>query len=353
MPKVIKHFLKTVLLIFVALTLNLLALPQPTYAEGCNIFQTDPQQEWHTGIKTINSITIGTGALAQGQTYSVYSPQISPDNPIGEGVSGDGKSITFSLHTKDHEKILLKEGSHELFLKEKGGTRREMCQANYKVNPYESGLFCEVRTDKKGYKPGENIKVEGEFWKYKADNPDEKIIVPEIITITLYDAGGKEVTRITTGSGKTGFSKDFTAGGISNPDGENWKIIVGKWGDKDSDYCSSGVWISATGSPPPGGGGPSGKNPCEGRVCKTALGDIPTDPAEFAKRILEIAVGLGGGLALILMVVGAIKVLTSTGDQQKLNAGRDMIVAAVAGLLFIIFSVMILRFIGVHILIGF
>lgn len=109
--------------------------------------------------------------------------------------------------------------------------------------------------------------------------------------------------------------------------------------------------------PPPGA--PS-KNPCidtngDGKVdtCQTALGDIPTRPQDFAQRVLEIAVGLGGGLALILMVIGAIKVLTSTGDQQKLNAGRDMIVAAVAGLLFIIFSVLILRFIGFNVIFGF
>ena len=34
-------------------------------------------------------------------------------------------------------------------------------------------------------------------------------------------------------------------------------------------------------------------------------------------------------------------------DQQRLAGGRDMIVAAIAGLLFLIFSVLILRFIGV------
>lgn len=102
-----------------------------------------------------------------------------------------------------------------------------------------------------------------------------------------------------------------------------------------------------------------GQNPCaelrpDGKSipgdCPTALGDIPTNPKAFAEKILSIAIGLGGGIAFILMVIGSIRVLTSSGDQQKLSAGRDMIVAAIAGLLFIIFSVMILRFIGVEIL---
>lgn len=111
--------------------------------------------------------------------------------------------------------------------------------------------------------------------------------------------------------------------------------------------------------------GGSGKNPCATPVpdpndptktimkptdCPTAIGDIPTDIQGFAARILEIAIGLAGGLALILMVIGSVRVLTSSGDQQKLAAGRDMIVAAVAGLLFLIFSVLILRFIGIQIL---
>lgn len=106
------------------------------------------------------------------------------------------------------------------------------------------------------------------------------------------------------------------------------------------------------------GSGTKGENPCKipdpnnpGKfLCPTALGNIPTDIQGFAGRILAIAIGLAGGLALILMVIGSVRVLTSSGDQQKLAGGRDMIVAAVAGLLFLIFSVLILRFIGIQIL---
>lgn len=98
-----------------------------------------------------------------------------------------------------------------------------------------------------------------------------------------------------------------------------------------------------------------GENPCQPGpdgtpICPTALGDIPANPIKFAERFLQIAIGIGGGIAFILMVLGAIRVLTSSGDQQKLSGGRDMIVAAIAGILFIIFSVMILRFIGIEIL---
>ncbi|MBI2598713.1 hypothetical protein HYW40_00625 [Candidatus Curtissbacteria bacterium] len=102
----------------------------------------------------------------------------------------------------------------------------------------------------------------------------------------------------------------------------------------------------------------SGENPCkdfdgDGKIeCKTAFGDISTDPGAFVTRILAVAIGLAGGIALIFMVIGSIKVLTSSGDQQKLTGGKDMIVAAVSGLLFLILSVLILRFIGNNLLGG-
>lgn len=97
----------------------------------------------------------------------------------------------------------------------------------------------------------------------------------------------------------------------------------------------------------PGGEEPSGSNPCgAGTECPTALGNIPTDPTEFTGRILTIAIGLAGGIALIFMVFGSIKILTSAGDPKKVADGREIIIAAVAGTLFLILSVLILRFIG-------
>ena len=103
---------------------------------------------------------------------------------------------------------------------------------------------------------------------------------------------------------------------------------------------------------PVGDGFGVGSNPCgpSGTVCDTALGPIGTNVGEFAGQILDIGIGLAGGIALILMVIGSVRVLTSSGNQQRLAGGRDMIVAAIAGLLFLIFSILILKFIGVEIL---
>ncbi len=101
------------------------------------------------------------------------------------------------------------------------------------------------------------------------------------------------------------------------------------------------------------GGGSLGNNPCidtngDGKVdtCPTAIGYIPTNLGDFATAVLRIALGISGGIVLILMVIGSIRVMTSSGDPKNVAAGRDMIVAAIAGALFIAFSVMIMQFLG-------
>ena len=101
-------------------------------------------------------------------------------------------------------------------------------------------------------------------------------------------------------------------------------------------------------TPVPAPSGPG--NPCLFGVCKTALGDIPANPRNLAQKIATMGIGLAGGIALILMVIGSIRVLTSSGDQQRLAAGREMIIAALAGLLFLVFAYFILGFLAANVI---
>ena len=82
----------------------------------------------------------------------------------------------------------------------------------------------------------------------------------------------------------------------------------------------------------------------------TALGCIPNDPHESVAWVLSRAVMMGGGIAFLIMLAGGFQIITSSGDPQKLNAGKDTLVSAGVGLLFIIFSVFLLRIIGMEIL---
>ncbi len=86
---------------------------------------------------------------------------------------------------------------------------------------------------------------------------------------------------------------------------------------------------------------------------ETAIGCISTsaDGADsFFASIISIAVGIGGGLALVLMLYGVFIVTTSAGIPDKLNEGREIITSAIAGLIFILLSVFLLNLIGINIL---
>lgn len=82
----------------------------------------------------------------------------------------------------------------------------------------------------------------------------------------------------------------------------------------------------------------------------TAIGCISTRPGDFVTRIVSIAVGVAGGIAFLILVYGGFKIVSSRGDPDALEAGRNVITSAIAGLLFILFSVMILRIAGIDIL---
>jgi len=111
-------------------------------------------------------------------------------------------------------------------------------------------------------------------------------------------------------------------------------------------YAAVADPIMGIGSGSAGSTSSAGYNPCRAG-CETAIGTIPVKIGDFATMLLRIVLGISGGIALILMVIGSIRVMMSSGDPQKMAGGRDMIVAAVAGVLFIAFSVIIMQFLGV------
>ena len=95
----------------------------------------------------------------------------------------------------------------------------------------------------------------------------------------------------------------------------------------------------------------AGGDPCPGgQGIKTAIGCIHTDPAGFVKDFLSFAVGTSGGLAFLMMLLGAFQMLTSAGNPETLQAGRDRFSSAIIGLLIVILAVLFLKIIGVDIL---
>lgn len=82
----------------------------------------------------------------------------------------------------------------------------------------------------------------------------------------------------------------------------------------------------------------------------TAIGSIDPTPQGIAEKIYATGIGIGGGIAFLVMVGGGIKLLTSSGNPEGIKAGWEMIGSAIGGLLFIIFSVFLLEIIGVDVL---
>ena len=89
----------------------------------------------------------------------------------------------------------------------------------------------------------------------------------------------------------------------------------------------------------------------DGESIDTALGCIPVKSTQsFAEWVLRWAIGIAGGIAFILIIVSGFMISTSSGDPKRLQAGRELLTSAIAGLLLVIFAAFVLRLIGVDIL---
>ncbi|MBU0975142.1 pilin [Patescibacteria group bacterium] len=82
----------------------------------------------------------------------------------------------------------------------------------------------------------------------------------------------------------------------------------------------------------------------------TAIGCIKKDPKIIIGKLIEVGLGVGGGFTLITFLAAGFIFSTSQGSPDKVKNAKEMMTASVVGLVFIIFSVSILQFIGWSIL---
>ena len=82
----------------------------------------------------------------------------------------------------------------------------------------------------------------------------------------------------------------------------------------------------------------------------TAFGIIDTNPETFIVNIFAILLSAAGGIALFLIIRSGYTIMTSQGKPDQIQNGRDQLIAAIVGLIFFIFSFVILQVIGVDIL---
>lgn len=83
----------------------------------------------------------------------------------------------------------------------------------------------------------------------------------------------------------------------------------------------------------------------------TAIGCIPANGiSPFLIFIVPWSIGVGGGLAFLLIIYAGFLISTAAGNPGQVRAGQELLAAAIAGLLMVILSVFLVRFIGQDIL---
>ncbi len=143
---------------------------------------------------------------------------------------------------------------------------------------------------------------------------------------------------------------------LSCVDGSGNPIFTGTGSCKAATNTNAAqAYVSITPPPPPcaitvspnatttaGTGGCTGVN--------TAFGLWSTDPAGFVKSLFSVLMSIAGGVAMLIIIFAGYTMIASQGDPEKIQGAREQITAAVIGLLFLIFSVVVLEVIGVDIL---
>lgn len=83
----------------------------------------------------------------------------------------------------------------------------------------------------------------------------------------------------------------------------------------------------------------------------SGIGCVKTDFKSFIEEtVFGIGIGLAGGFSLLCIIYAAFMMQSSGGNPEKLKKAQEMITSCIIGLMLIIFSVFILKLIGVNIL---
>lgn len=93
-----------------------------------------------------------------------------------------------------------------------------------------------------------------------------------------------------------------------------------------------------------------GGETCPENTINTALGCLSTDPQHLTSQILTLSVGVGGSLALILLLYGFTLLAASAGSPDKVTAAKEIITSAIGGLIFITMATVLMGFIGINVL---
>lgn len=84
----------------------------------------------------------------------------------------------------------------------------------------------------------------------------------------------------------------------------------------------------------------------------TALGCLPANKVDrfLSEGVLGLGIGIAGAVSVLCIIYGAIQFQLSAGEAAKVQKAQKLITQCILGLLLILFSVFLLRFVGVNLL---
>lgn len=332
-------------------------LPKPAFADSCSNLRINNKATDVVIVKerypTLN-IDFDVAGFRSGDQFIVCADgcgKLWTRDFIQRDISPSGNTISVTIKGGIDSNDF---GRHTLHVRNQNiDPARDVCTFSYTIQ-FED-LFKDCRLthrsetfNGKQYTPETNIFLSGS----KLPNGNYAIDVDGKIKQGITVAAGNfpEVSlgRFFEGPHTARVSRDL--GGIWEPTSCQTTFNI----------STTGALPGATAGPCPGlRGDPKDINSPLGKCIKcvqvdkgtwTALGCIPVNPAGFVSWLLQKVIGLAGGIAFLLILYGGFQILTSTGDPEKLASGKDIVVGALAGLLMIIFSVLLLRIIGYDIL---
>lgn len=97
-------------------------------------------------------------------------------------------------------------------------------------------------------------------------------------------------------------------------------------------------------------GGATQNDPSGCKNVETAIGKLPVDPLGFIMKVFSIVLSFAGVGAIILIIFSGYRLMMSRGNPEMIKSARETLTAAVVGLFFIVFSLVLLSIVAENIL---
>ena len=85
---------------------------------------------------------------------------------------------------------------------------------------------------------------------------------------------------------------------------------------------------------------------CNDKEINTALGCLSVDTQGFTTTLLQFLAGTAGAISLVIMLIATIQIMTGGDNAEQVKKGKELFTGAITGLLFIIFSVTLLKIVA-------